>query len=130
MCKTKQIEEKGQIVGANARGSYYLYYLLRFFTNFFSFDTFCILVFLYVFVKALPNTVTSLTNSCLAVSLPDNICISDAQYYELNARRNLWCEILEFLSVWGYIANTQPVMRFVGKIRKQAGCQSGTFRVS
>ena len=30
MCKTKQIEEKGQIVGANARGSYYLYYLLRF----------------------------------------------------------------------------------------------------
>ena len=54
MYKTKQIEEKGQIVGANARGSYYLYYLLRFFTNFFSFDTFCILVFLYVFVKALP----------------------------------------------------------------------------
>ena len=49
MCKTKQIEEKGQIVGANARGSYYLYYLLRFFPNFFSFDTFCILVFLYVF---------------------------------------------------------------------------------
>ena len=27
---------------------------------------------------------------------PSNICISDAQYYELNARRNLWCEILEF----------------------------------
>ena len=26
----------------------------------------------------------------------DNICISNAQYYELNARRNLWCEILEF----------------------------------
>ena len=25
-----------------------------------------------------------------------NIFISDAQYYELNARRNLWCEILEF----------------------------------
>ncbi len=49
MYKTKQIEEKGQIVGANARGSYYLYYLLRFFQNFFSFDTFCILVFLYVF---------------------------------------------------------------------------------
>ena len=49
MCKTKQIEEKGQIVGANARDSYYLYYLLRFFPNFFSFDTFCILVFLYVF---------------------------------------------------------------------------------
>ena len=38
----------------------------------------------------------SLINSCLAVSLPDNICISDVQYYELNARRNLWCEILEF----------------------------------
>ena len=35
-----------------------------------------------VFVKALPNTVTSLINSCLAVSLPDNICISNAQYYE------------------------------------------------
>ena len=49
MYKTKQIEEKWQIVGANARGSYYLYYLLRFFPNFFSFDTFCILVFLYVF---------------------------------------------------------------------------------
>ena len=30
MYKTKQLEEKGQIVGANARGSYYLYYLLRF----------------------------------------------------------------------------------------------------
>ncbi len=29
-------------------------------------------------------------------SLPDNICISDAQYYEFGARRNLWCEILEF----------------------------------
>ena len=26
----------------------------------------------------------------------EKICISDAQYYELNARRNLWCEILEF----------------------------------
>ena len=49
MCKTKQIEEKGQIVGANARGSYYLYYLLRFFPNFFSFDTFCILVFFLFF---------------------------------------------------------------------------------
>ena len=49
MCKTKQIEEKGQIVGANARGSYYLYYLLRFFPNFFSFDTFCILVFFICF---------------------------------------------------------------------------------
>ncbi len=24
----------------------------------------------------------------------DNICISDAQYYELNTLRNLWCEIL------------------------------------
>ena len=29
-------------------------------------------------------------------SAEDNICISDAQYYELGARRNLWCEILEF----------------------------------
>ena len=26
----------------------------------------------------------------------DYICISNAQYYELGARRNLWCEILEF----------------------------------
>ena len=25
-----------------------------------------------------------------------NICIPDAQYCELNAQRNLWCEILEF----------------------------------
>ena len=49
MCKTKQIEGKGQIVGANAHGSYYLYYLFRFFPNFFSFDTFCILVFFFVF---------------------------------------------------------------------------------
>ena len=35
-------------------------------------------------------------NCSLAVSLPDNICISDAQYYELSAQQNLWCEILEF----------------------------------
>uniref|UniRef100_UPI0040284BE0 hypothetical protein n=1 Tax=Prevotella sp. TaxID=59823 RepID=UPI0040284BE0 len=48
-----------------------------------------------VFVKALPNRIT-LINPCLAVSLPDNICISDAQYYELSAQQNLWCEILEF----------------------------------
>ena len=26
----------------------------------------------------------------------DDICISNAQYYEPGARRNLWCEILEF----------------------------------
>ncbi len=26
----------------------------------------------------------------------DNICISDAQYYEPSAQQNLWCEILEF----------------------------------
>ena len=51
-----------------------------------------------VFVKALPNRIT-LINPYLAVSLPDNICISDAQYYELSAQQNLWCEILEFLSV-------------------------------
>ena len=49
-----------------------------------------------VFVKALPNTVTSLINSCLAVSLPDNICISNVQYSQLSAQQNLWCEILEF----------------------------------
>ena len=48
-----------------------------------------------VFVKALPNRISQI-NSCLAVSLPDNICMSNAQYYELNALRNLWCEILEF----------------------------------
>ena len=29
-----------------------------------------------------------------------NICISNAQYYELSARQNLWCEILEFWAVW------------------------------
>ena len=34
-----------------------------------------------VFVKALPNRISQI-NSCLAVSLPDNICISNAQYYE------------------------------------------------
>ena len=48
-----------------------------------------------VFVKALPNRISQI-NSCLAVSLPDNICISNAQYYEPGALRNLWCEILEF----------------------------------
>ena len=26
----------------------------------------------------------------------DYICISDAQYYDLGAQQNLWCEILEF----------------------------------
>ena len=31
----------------------------------------------------------------------DNICISDAQYYELSAQQNLWCEILEF---WAFEA--------------------------
>ena len=49
-----------------------------------------------VFVKAQPNTVTSLINSCLAVSLHDNICISNAQYYGSGAQQNLWCVILEF----------------------------------
>ena len=29
-------------------------------------------------------------------STDDNICISIAQYYELNGQQNLWCEILEF----------------------------------
>ena len=29
-------------------------------------------------------------------SVEDNICISDAQYYELSEQQNLWCEILEF----------------------------------
>ncbi len=48
-----------------------------------------------VFVKALPNRISQI-NSCLAVSLPDYICISNAQYYESGALRNLWCEILEF----------------------------------
>ena len=40
---------------------------------------------------------TSLSN--LAIyrgSAEDNICISDAQNYELSAQQNLWCEILEF----------------------------------
>ena len=44
----------------------------------------------------LTQQIVSPLNSCLAVSLPDNICISNAQYYELNAQQNLWCEILEF----------------------------------
>ena len=48
-----------------------------------------------VFVKALPSRISQI-NSCLAVSLPDNICISNTQYYEPGALRNLWCEILEF----------------------------------
>jgi len=48
-----------------------------------------------VFVKALPNLISQI-NSCLAISLPDNICISDAQYYELSAQQNLWCEIFDF----------------------------------
>ena len=29
-------------------------------------------------------------------SVEYNICISNAQYYELSAQQNLWCEILEF----------------------------------
>ena len=29
----------------------------------------------------------------------DNICLSNAQYYEPGAQHNLWCEILEF---WAY----------------------------
>ena len=37
-----------------------------------------------------------LVNCSLSVSLPDNICISNAQYSSLSAQRNLWCEILEF----------------------------------
>ena len=36
-------------------------------------------------------------------SLLSYICIPDAQYYELSAWQNLWCEILEFWVVW---ANT------------------------
>ena len=31
-----------------------------------------------------------------ASAVRHNICIPDAQYYELSALRNLWCEILEF----------------------------------
>ena len=42
-----------------------------------------------VFVKALPNISD-------VISVRHNICISNAQYYDLSARRNLWCEILEF----------------------------------
>ena len=36
-----------------------------------------------VFVKALPN-------------VRHNICISNAQYSQLSAQQNLWCEIFEF----------------------------------
>ena len=32
-------------------------------------------------------------------SCHDNICISNAQYYELGARGNLWCEIFELWEV-------------------------------
>jgi hypothetical protein len=50
-----------------------------------------------VFVKALPYIADRLADKFLfGGSAEDNICISDAQYYELNALRNLWCEILEF----------------------------------
>ena len=42
-----------------------------------------------VFVKALPNISDG-------ISVRHNICIYNAQYYDLSARRNLWCEILEF----------------------------------
>ena len=35
------------------------------------------------------------------VSADDNICVPDAQYYELSAQQNLWCEILEF---WAFEA--------------------------
>jgi len=31
-----------------------------------------------------------------SMMVEDNICISDAQYYESGAQQNLWCEILEF----------------------------------
>ena len=59
----------------------------------------------------------SLINSCLAVSLPDNICISNAQYYELNAQQNLWCEILEF---WAFDAISLIHSRLCGLQEKTA----------
>ena len=68
-----------------------------------------------VFVKALPNTVTSLINSCLAVSLPDNICISNAQYSQLSAQQNLWCEILEFWAVEDNILTHNVLCGFLSK---------------
>ena len=49
MCKTKQIEGKGQIVGANARGSYSLPCRLLNLAQILTFDTPSYLVFLYVF---------------------------------------------------------------------------------
>ena len=48
-----------------------------------------------VFVKALPNQISPI-NSCLAVSQPDYICISNAQYSSFSVQQNLWCEIFEF----------------------------------
>ena len=51
----------------------------------------------------------------LAVSLPDNICISDAQYYEFGAQQNLWCEILEF---WAFRDNALIHSELYGFLEK------------
>ena len=47
--------------------------------------------FIYNFISA-----NILCTGCFSSSAEYNICISDAQYYELSARQNLWCEIIEF----------------------------------
>ena len=124
-CRRQELKVSGAKRKANARCSYSLPCRLLNLAQILTFDShslilhnilillLCNLVFLYVFpimgaycaqisgmwikvfVKALPNRISQI-NSCLAVSLPDNICISNAQYYELNAQQNLWCEILEF----------------------------------
>ena len=46
--------------------------------------------------RSLLSLPRQLVNCSLSVSLPDNICISNAQYSSLSALRNPWCEILEF----------------------------------
>ena len=44
-----------------------------------------------------------------------NICISNAQYYELSAQQNLWCEILEF---WAFIDNALTHSMLYGFLTK------------
>ena len=49
-------------------------------------------------------------NTTPGALLQHNICISNAQYCELSARRNLWCEILEFWACKCYCAYCQCVI--------------------
>ena len=49
-------------------------------------------------------------------SVEDNICISDAQYYELSAQQNLWYEILEF---WAFRDNVFIHSKLYGFLAKR-----------